>query len=99
MFDLQDLGHEDLVNHKEGKRRLAESRALKRETKRLEKVVRSKRELIRKAELGELGLVWRNQERRPKGVRRIKKEEPSSPIIKIETPPSPMLQYPPTPPH
>ena len=99
LFDLQDLDHEDLVNHKEGKRRLAESRALKRETKRLEKVVRLKRELIRKAELGELGPVWRNQERRPKGVKRIKKEEPLSPIIKIETPPTPTLQYPPTPPH
>ena len=58
-----------------------------------------KRELIRKAELGELGLVWRNQEQRPKGVERIKKEEPSSPIIKIETPPTPTLLYPPTPPH
>ena len=99
LFDLQDLDHEDLVNHKEGKRRLVESRALKRETKRLEKLVRLKRELIGKAELGELGLIWRNQERRPKGVKRIKKEEPSSPIIKIETPPSLTLQYPPTPPH
>ena len=87
LFDLQDLDHEDLANHKEGKRRLAESRVLKRETKRLEKVVRLKRELIRKAELGELGLIWRNQEKRPKGVKRIKKEEPSSPIIKIKTPP------------
>ena len=86
-------------DQKEGKRRLAESRALKRETKRKEKVVRLKRELLRIAELGESGLVWRNQEQRPKGVQRIKKEEPSSPIIKIETPPSPTLEYPPTPPH
>ena len=62
LFDLQDLGHEDIANHKEGKRRLAESRALKRERKRMEKVVQLKRELIRKAELGESGLVWRNQE-------------------------------------
>ena len=99
LFDLQDLDHEDLANHKEGERRLAESRALKRETKRLEKVVRLKRELIRKAEWGGSGLVWRNQEWRPKGVQRIKKEEPSSPIIKIETPPTPTLVYPPTPPH
>ena len=39
LFDLQDLDHVDIANHKEGKRRLAESRALKQETKRLEKVV------------------------------------------------------------
>ena len=64
-----------------------------------EKVVQLKKELIRKGELGESGLVWRNQERRPKGVQRIKKEEPSSPNLKIETPPSPNLLYPPTPPH
>ena len=99
LFDLQDLDHEDIAHHKEGKRRLAESRVLKWEEKRMEKVVRLKRELIRKAELGELGLVWRNQEWRPKGIKRIKKEEPSSPIIKIETPPTPTLLYPPTPPH
>ena len=98
LFDLQDLDHVDIENHKEGKRRLAELRALKWETKRMEKVVRLKSELIRKAELGEIGLIWRNQERRPKGVPRIKKEEPSSPIIKVETPPTPTL-YPPTPPH
>ena len=99
LFDLQDLDHVDIENHKEGKRRIAELRAKKREEKRMEKVVRLKRELIRKGELGELGLVWRNQERRPKGVQRIKKEEPSSPNLKIETPPSPNLLYPPTPPH
>ena len=99
LYDLQDLDHVNIENHKGGKRRLVELRAKKQETKRMEKVVRLKRELIRKGELGELGLVWRNQERRSKGVQRIKKEEPSSPIIKIETPPSPTLLYPPTPPH
>ena len=99
LFDLQDLDHVDVQNHKEGKRRLAESRTLKRKVKRMEKVVRLKRELIRKAELGQSGLVWRNQEWRKKGVPRIKKEEPLSPIIKLETPPSPTLIYPPTPPH
>ena len=39
LFDLQDLDHVDIEHHKEGKRRLAESRALKQKTKRLEKVV------------------------------------------------------------
>ena len=99
LYDLQDLDHVDIENHKEGKRRLAELRAKKWETKRMEKVVQLKKELIRKGELGELGLVWRNQEQRPKGVERIKKEEPLSPNLKIETPPSPKLLYPPTPPH
>ena len=99
LFDLQDLDHQDILNHKEAKRRLAEQRAIKRREKDLERVVRLKRELLRKALLGKSGLVWRNQEQRPKGIRRVKKEEPSSPIIKIETPPTPELQYPPSPPH
>ena len=99
LFDLQGLDHEDLVNHKRGKRNLAKARALKWERERKEKLVRLKRELIRKAELGESGLIWRNQEKRPKGVKRMKKEELLFPIIKIKTPPTPMLQYPPTPPH
>ena len=99
LHDLQDLDHVDIENHKERKRRLAELRVKKRETKRMEKVVRLKRELIRKGELGESGLIWRNQEQRPKGVQRIKKEEPLSPQLKIETPPTPTLLYPPTPPH
>ena len=99
LYDLQDLDHINIENHKEGKRRLAELRMKKRYMKRMEEVVRLKKELIRKGELGESGLVWRNQERRPKGVQRIKKEEPSSPNLKIETPPTPNLLYPPTPPH
>ena len=53
--------------------------------------------MIRKAELGVSGLIWRNQERWALGVKRVKKEEPSSPVIKIETPPTPPLEYPPTP--
>ena len=97
LFDLQDLDHEDLANHKRGKRNLARLRALKRETDRAEKLVQLKRELIRKAELGELGLIWRNQEQRAPGVKRIKKEEPSSSVIKLETPASPELQWPPMP--
>ena len=39
LFNLQDLDHADIANHKEGKRRLAESRAMKHQTERLEKVV------------------------------------------------------------
>ena len=39
LYDLQDLDHVDIKNHKEGKRRLAELRAMKREKKRMEKVV------------------------------------------------------------
>ena len=81
LLDLQDLDHQDILNHKEGKRRLAEKRALRQREKDLVKVVRLKRELLRKVELGESGLVWRNQERRPRGVKRVKKEEPLSPII------------------
>ena len=96
LFDLQDLDHEDLANHKRAKRDIARVRKLQRSTERAEKLVRLKRELIRKAELGVSGLVWRNQEQQPKGVKRVKKEEPSSPVIKIETPPTPTLQYPPS---
>ena len=99
LFDLQDLDHQDILNHKAGKRRLVELQAERRREKDLEKVVQLKRELLRKVELGESGLVWRNQEQRPRGVKWIKKEEPSSPIIKLETPPTPTLQYPPSPPH
>ena len=99
LYDLQDLDQPDIDDYKRRIKRRAELNAKKREKRRLEKVDRLKRELIRKGELGESGLVWRNQERRPKGVQRIKKEEPSSPNLKIETPPSPKLLYPPTPPH
>ena len=94
LFNLQDLDHEDLANHKRAKRNIVRTRKLQRSTERAEKLVQLKRELIRKAELRVSGLVWRNQERREKGVKRIKKEEPSSPVIKLETPPTPSLQYP-----
>ena len=97
LFNLQDLGHEDLANHKRAKRNVARQWEFKRDTDRMEKVAQLKRELIRKAERGESGLVWRNQERRAPGVKRIKKEEPSSPIIKNEMPPTPKLEWPPTP--
>ena len=88
LYNLQDLDQADIDDHKRRKRRWAKLNAKKREKQRMEKVVRLKKELIRKGELEELGLVWRNQERRPK-----------SPNLKIETPPSPNLLYPPTPPH
>ena len=97
LFDLQDLDHEDLANHKRAKRNLARARKLQRSTERVEKLVQLKRELIRKAELGESGLVWRNQEKQAPGVKKIEKEEPLSPIIKLETPPTPSLEYPPMP--
>ena len=97
LFDLQDLDHEDLANHKRAKRNIARQREFKRDMVRMEKVARLKRELIRKAKRGESGLVWRNQEKRGPGVKRIKKEEPLSPIIKNETPPTPKLEWPPTP--
>ena len=99
LYNLQDLDQVNIEDHKRRKRRWAKLNAKKREKQRMEKVVQLKKELIRKGELGESGLVWRNQEWRPKVVQRIKKEEPSSPNLKIETPPSPNLLYPPTPPH
>ena len=97
MFNLQEVTHEELANHGEAKKNLAKEKEFKREMRRKEKLVQLKRELIRKVELGESGLVWRNQEWRAPGIMRIKKEEPSSPVLKIETPPSPELQWPPTP--
>ena len=96
LFDLHDLDHADLANHKRAKRDIARANKLQRSTERAEKLVQLKRELIRKAELGVSGLIWRNQERWKKGVPRIKKEELSSPVIKLETPPTPSLQYPPS---
>ena len=94
LYNLQDLDQEELADHKRRKRDLARARKFKRSTERVEKLVRLKRELTRKAELGVLGLIWRNQEQQNKGVKRIKKEEPSSPVIKLEMPPTPSLQYP-----
>ena len=85
------------MNHKGAKGNIARLRKLQRSTERAEKLVQLKRELMRKAELGELGLVWRNQEKWAPGVKRLKREEPLSPVIKIETPPTPSLQYPPMP--
>ena len=70
MFDLQELTHEELANHKQAKKDLARAKEFKREMDRKEKLVQLKRELIRKAELGESGLIWRNQEQRAPGVKR-----------------------------
>ena len=39
LFDLQDLDHQDILNHKETKRRLVEQRAEKWREKDLERVV------------------------------------------------------------
>ena len=70
LFNLQDLDHEDLANHKRAKRNIVRARKLQRSTERVEKLVRLKRELIRKAELGVSGLIWRHQEQRERGLKR-----------------------------
>ena len=39
MFDLQELTHEELVNHRQAKKKLVRAKEFKREEKRMEKLV------------------------------------------------------------
>ena len=103
LFDLQDLGHIELAEHKRMKRNIRRVRKLQRTRWEAEKLVQLKRELRlmhkrSRNEAGVLGIFWWNREYwdEGKGEKRIrvKKEEPSTPKIKVETPPSPLLQYP-----
>ena len=71
----------------------------------VEKVKRLRRELRiahkrHRTEDGVLGIVWWNQEYWGTGfgIKRleIKKEEPSTPSLKVKIPPTPTLAYPPS---
>ena len=109
LFDIQDLDPEDIAERLRIKKKQAEKRRMIRIRRTAEiqagKVKRLKRELWiahkrSRTEDGVLGIVWWNQEYWGTGfgVKRmgIKKEEPSTPSLKVEHPPTPPLTYPPS---
>ena len=110
LFDLQDMDHEELTDHKRRKKNWVRVNKMKRMRIEVEKLVRLKRELRwahKKSitEAGEQGIIWWNQEYwdTGKGLKRIggvkmKKEEPLTPSLQIKVKPSPTstLQYPPS---
>ena len=67
LFDLQDLDHEDLANHKEGKRRLAESRAFKQETKKVGKSGLIQKRVDKESRIGRIGTCLEEPRMEAKG--------------------------------
>ena len=109
LFDIQDLDPEDIAERLRIKKKQADKRRMMRIRHTAEiqagKVKRLRRELWiahkrSRTEDGVLGIVWWNQEYWGTGFRvkrlGIKKEEPSTPLIKVEYPPTPTLTYPPS---
>ena len=109
LFDIQDLDPEDITERLRIKKKQADKRRMRRMRRAAEiqagKVKRLRRELqiVHKrsqTEDGVLGIVWWNQEYWGTGFRvkslGIKKEEPSTPLLKVEHPPTPPLTYPPS---
>ena len=111
LYDIWDLDPEDITEWQRKKKNLVKKRKMRRIREAVEKLVQLKRELrlIHKqsqAEDGQLGIVWWNREYWDTGMGlkrldnglKIKKEEPSTPLlhIKVETPPTPNLHYPPS---
>ena len=109
LFDIQDLDPEDVAERLRIKKKQADKRSMMRIRRKAEiqaeKVKRLRRELRMahkrsRTEDGILGIVWWNQEYwgTEFGVKRlgIKKEEPSTPLLKVEHPPTPPLTYPPS---
>ena len=110
LFDIQDLDPEDIAKRLRIKKKQADKRRMMRMRWAAEiqsgKVKWSRRELriAQKrswTEDGELGIVWWNREYWGNrfGVKRlgkVRKEEPSTPILKVEHPPTPPLTYPPS---
>ena len=110
LFDLQDLDHEELADHKRRRKNWARMRKMERIRWEVEKLVQLKRELRwahkkSRTEAGVQGIVWWNREYwdNGKGLKRIggvkvKKEEQLtlSLQIKVEPSPTPTLQYPPS---
>ena len=109
LYDIQDLDPEDIAERLRIKKKQTDKRRLMRMRWKVEiqagKVKQLRRELQiahkrSRTEDGTLGIVWWNQEYWGTGfgVKRlgIKKEEPSTPVIKVENPPTPPLTYPPS---
>ena len=109
LFDIQDLYHEDVAERLGIKKKQADKRRMRRMRRAAEiqagKVKRLRRELRiahkrSQTEDGVLGIVWWNREYWGTGfgVKRLepKKEEPSTPLLKVEHPPTPPLTYPPS---
>ena len=109
LFDIQDLNPEDIAERLRIKKKQVDNRRMRRMWRAAEiqagKVKRLRRELRivhkrSKTEDGVLGIIWWNQEYWGTGfgVKRlgIKKEEPSTTLLKVEHPPSPPLTYPPS---
>ena len=109
LYDIQDLNPEDIAERLRIKKKQADKRRMKRMRQAAEiqagKVKQLRRELRiahkrSRTEDGELGIVWWNREYWGTGfgVERlgIKKEEKSTPLLKVEQPPTPPLTYPPS---
>ena len=109
LFDIQDLDPEDIAERLRIKKKQANKRRMMRIRRaaeiQAEKVKQLRRELRvahkrSRTEDGVLGIVWWNQEYWGTGFRvkrlGIKKEEPSTPTLKVEHPPTPSLKYPPS---
>ena len=111
LYDIQDLGPEDIAE----RRRIQKKQAHKKRMERIrrtaevqaEKVKRLRRELRvahkrSRTEDGQLGIVWWNRDYWDTRFRvkrlGIKKEESSTPplLIKVKHPPTPPLTYPPS---
>ena len=108
LYDIQDLDPEDIAERLRIKKKQADKRRMRRMRREAEiqagKVKRLRRELQivhkrSRTEDGVLGIVWWNQEYWGTGfgvqILGIKKEEPSTPLLKVE-PPTPALAYPPS---
>ena len=109
LFDIQDLDPEDIAERLRIKKKQALKRRMRRIRQAVEIQVRKVKQLRRelriahkrsRTEDGVLGIVWWNQEYWGTGfgVKRleIKKEEPSTPLLKVEPLPTPPLTYPPS---
>ena len=111
LYDLQDLKPEELAKWMRLKKKQVKRRKMRRIREKAEKLVWLKRELglIHKwswTESGTMGIVWWNRDHWDTGMglkrlengQKIKKEEPSTPLlhIKVESPPTPCLHYPPS---
>ena len=109
LFNIQDLDPNDIAERLRIKKKQAVKRRMKRIRRAAEiqegKLKRLRRELQiahkrSRTEDGVLGIVWWNQKYWGTGfgVKRlgIKKEEQSTPPLKVEHPPTPPLTYPPS---
>ena len=111
LYDISDLEPEDITERMRIKKKQADKRRMKRIRRTAEIQARKVKQLRRELKIvhkksrtedGQLGIVWWNREYWGNGFRvkrlGIKKEEPSTPSlrIKVEHPPTPPLTYPPS---